>query len=64
MKTPPKNAAGALLELFLNPKGWQVPRMRKPRARREYNPLINRWTGLNHEHKREIARRQRQLGLS
>lgn len=32
------------------------------RLRRLADPRLNRWTGEPHQHRREIARRQRQAG--
>jgi hypothetical protein len=35
-------------------------RRRRSKPETSFDPLINRWTGEPHEHKREIARRTRQ----
>ena len=53
------NIAQRMLEGFLGLRAWAYP----PRANsfaRPFHPVINRHTGQPHEHKREIARRQRQ----
>jgi hypothetical protein len=41
-------------------KSRPMPRPARKAAKPPFHPLINRWTGKPHEHRREIARRVRQ----
>jgi len=59
------NAAQTLIQRFFTGNMLSMPRRRPAQtAFSNYTPSINRWTGAPHEHKREIARHQRQAHIA